>query len=421
MRLLVVYRGLPWPVSEGYHLRVLHLFRRLAERHEVHLLGLVHEEEQREKLPALEAEGIFASIRIEEFPRRRLLARLGTNLGLAAPASLLREYRGFAGRLRRVAEEMKLELGLEAAYVFDPWADVLWHEAGRALHTLQDVCDCRSLFYQRQLAEPGLGFAGRWRVRQLLRRFRAFEAFTLRSYPVTTAVSPQDQEYLQALAPGARVELIPNGVDLEQFAPDAAVEERPGELLMFGNMDFLPNVDSAVRFAREILPRVRQRAPEATFTVVGTDPVEEVRALASLPGVEVTGGVPDLRPYLARATMLVAPMRFGAGIKNKVLETLAAEKPVVTSRRAAQALHPEAAQLLRLADEDQEFADAVCGLLESPEERREIGRRGRETMRRRHSWEAAAAAYEALLAELAGGGGGGRPPAARPRPTAPPG
>ena len=412
MRLLVVYRGLPWPVSEGYHLRVLHLFRRIAARHQVHLLALVNDEEQRAKLAALEGEGIFTSIRLEDFPRRRLLARLATNLGRPAAASLLREFGAFPERLRRLAASLRDQLSLDAAYVFDPWADVLWSQAAREIPTLQDVCDSRSLFYERRLEDPGIGVVEGWRTRQLLRRFRGFEGFALRSYPVTTAVSPPDQDYLRRLAPGARVELIPNGVDLEMFSPDPSVAERPGELLMFGNMDFLPNVDSAVRFAREILPRVRGRAPEARFTVVGTNPLPEVKALAEIPGVEIVGGVPDLRPWLARATMLVAPMRFGAGIKNKVLETLAAEKPVVTSRRAAQALHPEAVELLRLADDDQDFADAVCELLERPELRRDIGRRGREVMRRHHSWEAAAAAYEALFAELAGGGAGAAPPAA---------
>jgi sugar transferase (PEP-CTERM/EpsH1 system associated) len=403
VRLLVVYRGLPWPFSEGYHLRILHVFRRLAERHEVHLLALVHEEEQRAKLPELRGAGLFASIRLEEFPPRRLLPRLATNLGAPPAASFQREYTGFAARLGRVAAEMERELALDCAYVFDPWADLLWLEGAAVLPTLLDVCDCRSLFYERLLQTGDLGWGGRLRTHQLLRRFRGFERTCLRAYPVTTAVSPQDRDALLHLEPGARVEVVPNGVDLDMFAPDPGVEPREGELLLFGNMDFLPNIDAAVRFARHILPRVQRRFPAARFTVVGTDPVEEVRALAALPGVEVTGRVPELRPYLARASMLVAPMRLGAGIKNKVLEALAAERPVVTTPRAAEAVHPEAAALLQLAESDGDFAEAVCALLADPVRRADLGRAGREVMRRRHSWEAAAARYEELLQELAGG------------------
>lgn len=402
MRLLVVYRGLPWPLAEGYHLRILHLFRRLAERHEIHLLGLTHADEQREKLPALAAAGLFASIRTEDFPRRRWWPRLATNLGAAAAPSLLREFGGFAGRLAATAARLRAELGLQAAYVFDPWADVLWHQGGRELPTLLDVCDCRSLYYERRLEDPRLGRLARLRVVQLLRRFRGFERFALRAYPVATAVSPPDRAALLALEPAARVEVVPNGVDLEMFAPDPSVAEREGELLLFGNMDFLPNADAAVRFARDILPRVQRRFPAARFTVVGTNPAPEVRALAALPGVEVTGAVADLRPYLARASMLVAPLRFGAGIKNKLLEAFAAERPVVTTSRAAEALHPEARALLRIGDDDASFAARVEELLAAPAERRRIGQQAREVMRRRHSWDVAASRYEELLAELAG-------------------
>ncbi|RMH05350.1 MAG: glycosyltransferase [Planctomycetota bacterium] len=404
VRLLAVYRGLPWPIGEGYHLRVLHLFRRLARRHQVHLLALVHEEAQRAKLPALADQGIFASIRLEELPRRRWLARAGTNFGLPAARSLLREFGGAAGRLGRLAADLRRDLGLDAGYVFDPWADVLWHEGGRELPTLLDVCDCRTLYYDRLLAAPDLGLGQRLRTLQLRRRFRALERFALRAYPVATAVSPQDREALLRLAPEARVEVVPNGVDLAMFSPDPAVAEDPLELLTFGNMDFQPNVDSAVRFARRILPLVRRRFPGVRFTVAGSNPAPAVQALAELDGVEVTGTVPELRPFINRAAMLVAPMRLGAGIKNKVLETLACGRPVVTSPAVAEALHPEAAAVLRLAENDEDFAAEVCRLLADPDERRRLGRRGREAMRRHHSWDAAATAYEALFAELAAGG-----------------
>jgi glycosyltransferase involved in cell wall biosynthesis len=270
------------------------------------------------------------------------------------------------------------------------------------LPTLLDVCDCRTLFYRRQLARGGLGGLRRMRVRQLLRRFEAFERYLLERYPIATAVSPLDRDELLRLRPGARVEVIPNGVDLEMFRPLAGEPERPDNLIFFGNMDFLPNVDAAVHFAREILPRVRERRLQATFTIVGTNPAPEVLELArTVEGVEVTGGVPDLKPWIQKAAMLVAPMRFGAGMKNKILEALAMEKPVVTNPTGIESFAPELRPLLRVAHDDDEFADLVCDLLEAPEERRRIGASGRALMQRLYSWEAAAERYEALLRELA--------------------
>lgn len=405
MKILVVYRGLPWPYSEGYHLRVLHLFRRLRARgHAAHLLGLIHDRAQAEQLDALTREGIFDSITLEWFPRRRWLGRLRTNLGFDPPTSLHAEYPGFGTRLRARTLELKERHGLDVAWVFDPWADVLYADA-QVLPTLLDVCDCRSLFYSRQLERGDLQWTQRLRVRQLLRRFEAFESFLLARYPAATAISPLDRDYLLKLRPQARVEVIPNGVDLEMFRPLPDVPEKQDDLILFGNMDFLPNVDAALHFAREILPRVRERRLQATFTIVGTHPTEEVRALAQqIEGVEVTGGVPDLKPWIQRATMLVAPMRFGAGMKNKVLETMAMEKPVVTNVTGLEAFAPEVRALLRVAHDDDEFAERVCDLLDAPEERRRLGRAGRALMERMYSWESAAARYEALFTELASTG-----------------
>lgn len=403
MRILVVYRGLPWPISEGYHLRVLHLFRRLAARHEVHLLGLVHEEEQAAQRPHLEADGFCASIHLEWLPKRSALGRLRTNLGFEPSAALKAEYPGYGRRLRVLVEDLVQRHGIDVGYAFDSWAQVLYSDA-LVVPTLLDVCDSRSFFYERQLERGDLSLVQRLRVRQLRRRFTGIERFTLSTYPVATVVSELDRAHLLSLVPDARVEVIPNGVDLEMFAPQPEVEEEPENLIFFGNMDFLPNVDAAVTVAREVLPRVRERHPGATFTVVGTNPVEEVRALAGLPGVEVTGGVPDLKPWIGRAAMLVAPMRFGAGIKNKVLETLAMEKPVVTNSTGAEAMYPEVRDLLSFAEDPEVFAERVCELLGDPESRRRIGRRGREVMARFHSWDAAASRYEELLAELAAGG-----------------
>lgn len=402
MRILVAYRGMPWPISEGYHLRILHLFRRLCRRHEVHLLALNHTEEQRSKLDDVRGEGIFRSITMRDVPRRNPIGRLMTNSGLAPVQAFQMEYPGFADSLAREVEGMKRELSLDVAYVFDPWADLWFTEAARVLPTLLDICDCRTLFYERQLERGDLGFGERLRIRQLLRRFHAYERHALERYPVSTVVSPLDRERLQSLHPGCRVELIPNGVDLDMFQPVEGVEEEEDNLLLFGNMDFLPNYDAAIHFAQDILPLVQAKRPGATFTIVGTNPLPEVQALAELPGVEVTGRVEDLKPWIQRANMLVAPMRFGAGIKNKVLESMAVEKPVVTNSTGTEAMHPEVRALLQLADEPQAFADTVCALLEDPQRRRELGQRGRQVMARLHSWDTAAEAYEMVFAGLCG-------------------
>jgi len=303
--------------------------------------------------------------------------------------------------LAQEVADLKQELALDAGYVFDPWADLWYQQAAKVLPTLLDVCDCRTLFYERRLERGDLGFGERMRTHQLRRRFLAYEQACLDTYPVSTVVSPHDRDRLVEMRPNAEVHVIPNGVDLEMFQPLPDVQEHPGNLIMFGNMDFLPNVDASIRLAREILPLVRQRHPQATVTIIGTNPLPEVQELAQLPGVEVTGRVEDLKPWIQRSSMLVAPMRFGAGIKNKVLESMAVEKPVVTNATGVEAMHAEVAALLTLAESSEEFAAAISDLLDQPEKRASLGKQGRETMARLHSWETAAEAYEALLERLA--------------------
>jgi glycosyltransferase involved in cell wall biosynthesis len=401
MQILVVYRGMPWPISEGYHLRILHIFRRLSKRHDVHLLALNHSDEQRAQLPFVEADGLFSSITMRNVPSRSSAGRIRTNLGISPVSDFHAEYPGFSEKLSAEAKQMVETLSIDAAYVFDPWADLWFSAAAQHVPTLLDVCDCRSLFYQRRLDRADLGLSERLRTKQLLKRFTQYETATLNTYPMSTVVSPLDKEALEQLVPGCRVELIPNGVDLDMFQPVAEIEEIPGNLILFGNMDFLPNYDAAIHFANDILPLVRKSHPEATFTIVGTNPLPEVLELSKIDGVEVTGRVEDLKPYIQRATMLVAPMRFGAGIKNKVLESMAVEKPVVTNSTGVEAMHPQVRELLCLADDAQTFADEVCALLDDPQRRHDLGKRGRKVMADVHSWDTVAEKYETLFAELA--------------------
>ena len=400
MKLLVIYRGLPWPITEGYHLRILHIFRRLAKRHDIHLLSFIQSAEQEAALEPLKNECLFKSISLIRVPGRKLLGRALTNIGCNPVRSFHAEYPGFSLRVKKKVRELKELLQLDAGYVFDPWADLWTSEAISELPILLDVCDCRSLYYERQLNIGTYTFLQRLRIKQLLRRFRGYEKNLLATYPLSTVVSPLDKQALEQLSPKSHTEVIPNGVDLDMFAPVPNIKEDPKTLILFGNMDFLPNYDAAIHFAKDILPLVQEKHPETKFLIVGTNPLPEVLSLSKLKGVEVTGRVPDLKEYIQRATMLVAPMRYGAGIKNKVLEAMAVEKPVVTNSMGVEAMHPQVRKLLCVADNNISFARHVCNLLDSPEDRKKLGKMGREAMSELHSWDSVANSYEKLFKEL---------------------
>src|SRR5574337_179350 len=165
-------------------------------------------------------------------------------------------------------------------------------------------------------------------------------------------------------------------------------------------MDYLPNVDAVEYFADEILPQVRSRHPELRFVIAGRNPSRRARRLARRPGVVVTGTVPEVHPYLLGAAAVVAPFRLSQGVQNKILEALAAGKPVVSTSRPAHAIGARHGETLLVADTPTAFAAAVVSLLEDPHLRKQL--RGTEEFVRRHfDWPTNLRRLEDLLEQIA--------------------
>jgi glycosyltransferase involved in cell wall biosynthesis len=210
--------------------------------------------------------------------------------------------------------------------------------------------------------------------------------------------SPVDEEYLKSVAPAARTLTIGNGVDTAFFSP-TQTDGDMRQVIFTGVMDYPPNEDAAIHFAENILPLIRQRRPEVEFWVVGKDPTERVSRLREQPGVHVTGGVPDVRPYLEKAGIFVCPLRYGSGVKNKLLAALAMQKPVVATRRSLDGLELRENQDLLVGDEPAEFAAKVVQLIEDPVTAQRLASSGRAFVQDRYSWESSARALEDVLRE----------------------
>jgi glycosyltransferase involved in cell wall biosynthesis len=214
-------------------------------------------------------------------------------------------------------------------------------------------------------------------------------------------VADRDLAEVSRVAPGARAELIPYGTDTEYFHP-VAVEKKPASLVFHGHLGYAPNVEAVVEFARDIFPRIRAQAPEATFHMVGADPAPEVRALTAIDGVRLSANLPDIRPSVCAASVYVCAIRHGAGLKSKVLEAMAMRMPIV-------AYHPgstvgiacENGRHLMAPETPEDFArDALLLLRDAPRAER-LARAARELVERSYSWESRAATYEALYQRLA--------------------
>ncbi|HUN51436.1 MAG TPA: glycosyltransferase, partial [Candidatus Sulfotelmatobacter sp.] len=190
---------------------------------------------------------------------------------------------------------------------------------------------------------------------------------------------------------GGRVGYVPNGVDCDYFSPERDYPnpfEAPGPRLVFtGAMDYWANVDAVSFFAAAVLPLVRRRLPDARFYIVGSNPTAEVAALADGSSVLVTGRVPDVRPYLAHADVVVAPLRIARGIQNKVLEGMAMGKAVVASPQAMEGIDAAAAREVLVADGPEALAEAVCRAVDH-EAGAALGRHARQRIVADWDWSA---------------------------------
>ncbi len=243
-----------------------------------------------------------------------------------------------------------------------------------------------------------------------LDRTRRFEARVPPSFDRILATSTVDAAHLMSLmgdnagvAPTmlSAVDVVPNGVDLDYFTSDGGPRD-PATLVFTGKMSYHANVTAALSLLRDIMPRIWSQRPDVKLVIVGKKPPKAIRDLADRHAgrVTVTGFVPDIRPYLRRSTIAVAPISYGAGIQNKVLEAMACGTPVVATSAAARALEAEPGHELLLADEPMAFAATVVSLLRDPERRRSIGEAGRAYAERTHSWSKMTERLENIYDEL---------------------
>lgn len=273
-------------------------------------------------------------------------------------------------------------------------------ELSRAVNgipTVFDSVDSISLLFER-LLRSGPTWRSRLLARLDLARTRRYEGSLPARFARVLVTSPQDRDALAALSGGRgtdRLLVLPNGVNLEYFSPQD-VPRDTATLVFSGKMSYHANVAAAIDLASRIMPHVWAQMPEATLTIAGKDPAPEVQALAANPRITVTGTVPDLRPYLARAAVAVSPMRYGVGIQNKVLEAMAMGTPVVTAPQTLDALQVEAGRDLLAADSPPEFAAAIVTLLNDRSLWQRISQAGRRYVETRHSWDAAAATLETI-------------------------
>ena len=365
MRVLVLTHRLPYAPNRGDRVRAHHIVKLLAARADVHVVSLVHDRDEAAHADTLRQLGVRVSTALVPRARNLMSAALALPTGLPLTHALLHAP-DMTAAIARATDGWLPDVVLAYCTGVAPLA--LAPPLDRVPMVL-DVVDVDSAKWAA-FAEAS-AFPRSWIYRREARCLGAFEQRAVQAAVATTVVNERERDTLRRTCRGADVHVVPNGVDVSALTPHdpPAGDER---VIFTAVFDYAPNTDGAIWFARRVWPIVRAARPSATLTLAGASPTRAIRQLASLdPSIEVTGAVADMRPYLWRSAIAVAPIHQARGVQNKVLEAAAAGLPSVVTSPVWKGLPKEVLPACRLADTPEDFAAQVVELLAlSPNARR---------------------------------------------------
>lgn len=378
-RILVLTPQLPYPPQQGTSLRNLHLLKALSEQHQVTLLSFAEPDRPQE----IEVLSSFC----------RVLAPIITPVR----SSTTRFWQMLTGMLPDIALRLhsdQFDTALVAALADGAYDAVQVEGLELAIYIstirsfsskIRIVFDCHNAeteLQKRSLAtdihKPSRWVAALYSWLQL-RRLARFEEWALNSADAVIAVSENDRLQLQKLAPRKPIVIIPNTIDTDEYAWVGAVDPKMRYDLVFtGKMDYRPNVDGILWFVDNAWPKIIARRPQTTFAIVGQRPHSRLDRLRGLVGVTITGRVPSVHPYLAGASVYITPLRIGSGTRLKIIEAMAAGKPVISTRIGAEGFEVENRKNILLADSPAEWVEATLELLQNKNRQDELGAAARE-------------------------------------------
>lgn len=388
MKILYVCHRFPFPPKRGGKIRPFNMIRHLSQQHHVTVASLARSDAE-----AQEGEGIaahcarFVMGRVwNPMQALRMVARLPT----IRPSSMGFFYSpDLKAQIQRMLREEKFDLiFVHCSSVAQYVADV------RDVPKILDFGDMDSqkwleyAHYQPFPLSLGYWLEGRKMEREERRLARLFDT--------CTATTRAEWETLEGLGSGTPSDWFPNGVDSEYFSPGDEPHD-PDTISFVGRMDYYPNQECMFDFCANTLPAIRARRPAVKLLIVGADPSPKVRQLGTLPGVTVTGSVPDVRPYVRKSAVMVAPLNIARGTQNKILEAMAMGVPVVTSEVAAGGVDATAGEHFLVGREPQQYTDAILRIMDDPDLRARLATAGRERMLSHHAWPRSMQRLDAII------------------------
>jgi sugar transferase (PEP-CTERM/EpsH1 system associated) len=379
VRILFLCHRIPYPPNKGDKIRTFHQLRAIAARHEVDLFTLSDQAVDPAHVSALSAycRKITVSRLHPGWARLRALPFLFTRMPLTLPYFYSRELEV---EIRRAIGERSYDRIFVYCSAMGQYV-----EGTEQIPMVMDLVDVDSDKWMQYAAVTRFPFSAMYRREGT--RLREYEREICKKFSRVLVSTEREAQLLRRISPDAPAQVIPNGVDTDFFRCAAASTESTGPTVVFtGDMSYFPNEDAVTFFALKVLPMIRQSLPNARFIIVGRDPSRNVRRLEKIEGVEVTGFVPDVRTYLAKAQVAVAPFSIAAGIQNKILEALAYGLPVVATSRAVQGLSKGVAEIVEKGNDAEELAAKTVRLLSDSQFARAKGIEGRRRVTAEYNW-----------------------------------
>ena len=382
MKILFLSITVPFPATDGGRIRVLNLLTQISKTDQITFLGLETAPTDREGIAYLENLGIVCHlVSNHASPPKISVGTITKSLIQKKPITVARyDILSYRRALDRLVQLQNFDL---IHYEMFHTAQFL---AGGDLPKVLSTQNIDSYIWAR-LSERVKNPVRKIVYRSQKRAFRRYEELISPKFSLTTCVSETDRNWLKKSCPSLRIDVIPNGVDLDLYKPNHD-EIIPDTLIYTGSMDWFPNEDAVIYCVNEILPVIRLKCPNVRFLIVGQHPTENVRQLSNLPNIEVTGRVEDVKPYIAQSAVYIVPLRIGGGTRLKILEALAMEKAVVSTSIGAEGLELINNKEVIFENEPVKFAARVVELLENPDRCRELGMTGRSRVQSDYGWEA---------------------------------
>jgi len=381
------------PPKDGSSVRTFNLIKHLSAENEIVLVSFKENKDQLEDVSQLKK--YCRQLISVDSERRRGLANYLLNLFSFKPFFIWRKYHKEALKIvEEIFEQTEFDLihvdGLGAAQFVLPYTNI---------PKIMDARDALWPFHQRQMNDEKNTLLKVYYWMKLL-RLRKYELKTYSEFDRVVFISEVDEKRILSLSKGKLKNLttIPFGVDLPQIKPHKSGSDFPS-LIFTGNMPYSPNVDAILHFCKDIFPIVKEEFPDLRLYVVGRNPGPDIRELSRESDIIVTGEVEDMKVWLAKSTLFVCPLRYGSGMKIKILEAMAMCKPIVATSVAVEGIKIKNGENIIIADDSTSFALRTIELLKDEKLRNHIRENARKLVEKEYSWETASSKFNNLYSE----------------------